>query len=84
MAGPSEFLQFTISISSAVKCQFIFGHIFSCITLSSMETSAIFCTKCAKRSIWFLYKSLCFLWIVQLDPTGSGSHPAPDVMMKVC
>lgn len=42
MAGPSEFLQFTISIYSAVKCQFIFGHIFSYITLSSMEASQRF------------------------------------------
>lgn len=42
MASPSEFLQFTVSFYSAIKCQFIFGHIFSCITFSSTETSQRF------------------------------------------
>lgn len=42
MAGPSEFLKFTIAVYCAIKCQFIFGHIFSCLTLSSMETSQRF------------------------------------------
>lgn len=49
-----------------------------------METSPRFSVLNVQKIHLVFVQSLCFLWVVQLDPADFGSHPSPDVMMKVC